>query len=205
MLPSPNALIAELQRDPRFKATCPVCRQNFRLSDAVLFAVGDQPPKAALDALQAMRERIKERRRELASNRDLMTKTAQRTAEAVNLGKIVEKIVPSFATFSYEPGDCRALFEPIDYLVFSGLAKQNHVEALFFVDVKSGNARLSSSQRSIKQAVEKRGGALRNHAEARLMAASIGEIFGALGQLMAVCPCCGELFYVSEAHPYYEG
>jgi predicted Holliday junction resolvase-like endonuclease len=37
------------------------------------------------------------------------------------------------------------------------------------------------------------------------MAASMGEIFGALGQLMTVCPDCGELFYVSEAHPYYEG
>ena len=83
-----------------------------------------------------------------------MTKTARRTAEAVNLGKIVEKIVPSFASFSYEPGDCRALFEPIDYLVFSGLAKQNQVEALFFVDVKSGSARLSRAQASIKSAVE---------------------------------------------------
>src|SRR5437588_1368435 len=37
------------------------------------------------------------------------------------------------------------------------------------------------------------------------MRASIGEIFGALGQLLTVCPVCGELFYVSEAHPYYEG
>jgi len=37
------------------------------------------------------------------------------------------------------------------------------------------------------------------------MATSIGEIFGALGQLMTVCPSCGELFYLSEAHPYYEG
>ena len=96
MLPFPTALIAELLQDPRFKATCPVCMQNFRLSDAVLFALGGRPPKAALDALQAMRERIQERRRELASSRDLMTKTARRTAEAVNLGKIVEKIVPSF-------------------------------------------------------------------------------------------------------------
>jgi predicted Holliday junction resolvase-like endonuclease len=73
---------------------------------------------------------------------------------AVNLGKIVEKIVPSFSSFSYEAGDCRALFEPIDYLVFSGLAKRNRVEALFFVDVKSGHARLSSMQHSIKKAIE---------------------------------------------------
>src|SRR2546423_9762053 len=37
------------------------------------------------------------------------------------------------------------------------------------------------------------------------MAASIGKLFGAPGQLMTVCPSCGELFYVSEGHPYYEG
>src|ERR1700694_2245820 len=37
------------------------------------------------------------------------------------------------------------------------------------------------------------------------MTAGIGEIFSALGHLMGVCPCCGELFYVSEAHPYYQG
>src|SRR5947209_14401634 len=41
--------------------------------------------------------------------------------------------------------------------------------------------------------------------EADGIAASISEIFGALGQLMAVCPACGEPFYVSEARPYYEG
>jgi len=151
---SPDALVAELQRDKRFKATCPSCMEDFRLADAVLFAWSDRPPKAALQALQAIRNRIQERKREVAHSRELMTKTARRTAQAVNLGKIVEKIVPSFASFSYEPGDCRALFEPIDYLVFSGLAKQNQVEALFFVDVKSGNARLGSGQSSIKKPVE---------------------------------------------------
>ena len=151
---SPTPLVAELQRDTRFKATCPGCMEDFRLTDAVLFAWNDQPPTAALQALQAMRDCIKERKRELARSRELMTKIARRTAQAVNLGKIVEKIVPSFASFAYEPGDCRALFEPIDYVVFSGLARQNNVEALFFVDVKSGNACLSSTQNCIKRAVE---------------------------------------------------
>jgi hypothetical protein len=37
------------------------------------------------------------------------------------------------------------------------------------------------------------------------MATGVGEIFGALGQLMTVCPDCGELFHVSEARPYYQG
>ena len=149
-----QVLVAELQRDTRFKATCPSCMEAFRLRDTALFeAAGPMPPEA-LKAVQAMREAIQERRAALIRNRELMTKTARRTAQAVNLGKIVEKIVPSFPSFSYEPGDCRALFQPIDYLVFSGLAKHDQVEAIFFVDVKSGNARLSFAQRGIKQAVE---------------------------------------------------
>jgi predicted Holliday junction resolvase-like endonuclease len=83
-----------------------------------------------------------------------MSKRAQKTSETVNLGKIVEKIVPSFASFAHAPGDCRALFEPIDYLIFSGLSSRSRVDSLHFVDVKSGKARLSPGQRSIKTIVE---------------------------------------------------
>jgi predicted Holliday junction resolvase-like endonuclease len=149
-----TVLIAELQRDKRFKATCPSCMEDFALSDAVLFALGADPPEAALAALNAIRTRIKERKAALRESRERMTKGARRTAEAVNLGMIVEKIVPSFPSFAYEAGDCRAMFEPIDYLVFSGLTTRNQVEALYFVEVKSGNARLTGPQQSIKKAVE---------------------------------------------------
>ena len=149
-----TVLITELQRDKRFKATCPACMEDFALSDAVLFALSAEPPAAALAALNAMRARIKERKATLRASRERMTTGARRTAEAVNLGMIVEKIVPSFPSFAYEAADCRAMFEPIDYLVFSGLTARNQVEALYFVEVKSGNARLSGSQQSIKKAVE---------------------------------------------------
>ena len=37
------------------------------------------------------------------------------------------------------------------------------------------------------------------------MTNEIATIFGALGELMGLCPCCGELFYVSEARPFYDG
>lgn len=86
--------------------------------------------------------------------RERMTARAQKTAQAVNLGKIIEKIAPSFSTFSYSPGDCRALFEPIDYIVFSGLTKNASVDALYFIDVKSGKARLNQIQKSIKERVQ---------------------------------------------------
>ena len=43
--------------------------------------------------------------------------------------------------------------DPIDYVVFDGLTIDRHVERITFVEVKSGTARESSTQRSISQAI----------------------------------------------------
>jgi predicted Holliday junction resolvase-like endonuclease len=147
-------LIEKLQNNKRFMGTCPSCDEDFRLAGATLFALDGQPPEAALAAIKATRERIKEQKASLANARERMTTRAQRTAHAVNLGKIVEKIVPSFAEFSYSAGDCRALLEPIDYLMFLGLTNRVEVDALVFLEVKSGKARLTDMQKSIKERVE---------------------------------------------------
>jgi predicted Holliday junction resolvase-like endonuclease len=152
-----NELIARLQRNTRFMGTCPSCSEDFRLADATLFSIEDAPPEEALAVIQGIREAIQERKQELKRAKARMTERAEATAQAVNLGKIVEKIVPSFSTFGYPPGDCRALFEPIDYLVFSGLTGRRQVDSIHFVDVKSGGARLAPKQRTIKNVVERGG------------------------------------------------
>lgn len=37
------------------------------------------------------------------------------------------------------------------------------------------------------------------------MSNSLGSTFKELGQVLGVCPCCGDLFYLSEARPYLDG
>jgi len=154
MASSSRDLIKEFRHNKRFRGTCPACEATFRLADIVMYSLSDAPPEEAAEAIRILRRNLKERREELASLRHRMTTRAQNTAAAVNLGKIVEKIVPSFSTFAHMAGDCRALFEPIDYIVFSGLAKNRLVDKLVFLDVKSGGARLTKDQRNIKQVVE---------------------------------------------------
>lgn len=34
---------------------------------------------------------------------------------------------------------------------------------------------------------------------------NLGNTFEEIGQILGVCPCCGELFYLSEAKPYLAG
>ena len=134
--------------------TCPQCHEDFRLADATLFDIKASLPEEVEEAIATVKQRIKARKEEIAATRIRMTQRAEKTAHAVNLGKIIEKIVPSFSSFAFSSGDCRALFEPIDYVIFSGLTANGSVDALYLADVKSGAARLTVGQRSIKNAVQ---------------------------------------------------
>jgi predicted Holliday junction resolvase-like endonuclease len=96
---------------------------------------------------------IKDTLKELETERREKPKRVKRAAVSVNIGKIVEKIVPSFGEFPYQRGDCRALFEPIDYVIFNGLSR-NKLVSIEIVDVKTGNAQLAPGEREIKAAVE---------------------------------------------------
>src|SRR5260370_30798860 len=48
-------------------------------------------------------------------------------------------------------------------------------------------------------------GSLRTEKSTSQTTPRVAKVFDALAQLMGVCPCCGELFYVSEARPFYDG
>ena len=48
------------------------------------------------------------------------------------------------------------MFEPIDYVAFKGLSAKSSIDAVVFIDVKSGAAGLQGSQRQIKRTVEER-------------------------------------------------
>jgi len=84
---------------------------------------------------------------------------AQHRSEAVLTGKIAEQFAPLWLDFPFHPRDVRFLGSPIDFVVFDGAteARQGRGAALrriVFVDIKTGNARLTPVQRRIKQCVE---------------------------------------------------
>jgi predicted Holliday junction resolvase-like endonuclease len=150
----PENLIPKLKRDKHLYGTCPHCGEDFRLGTALLFSLRDDFPDEALARIRELKEALKERREELREMKNRMTKRSQITTESVNLGKILEKIAPSFNGFQFVTHDCRSLLEPIDYLIFSGLHQTGAVESLTFLELKSGGARLTPAQKEIAEAVE---------------------------------------------------
>ena len=47
------------------------------------------------------------------------------------------------------------MLDPIDYVIFDGLAEQSKVTNLHFLNVKTGASKLNDHQKQVKDAVEK--------------------------------------------------
>lgn len=79
-------------------------------------------------------------------------KEALRLSRATLRGQVAEQLAPLLPGFDYSLDDARFLGAPVDYVVFDGYGDDDEVEVVF-VEVKTGNARLSRGERRIRDAV----------------------------------------------------
>ena len=129
------------------------CGGEFKLAESILFD-GTKPfPEEALDAQKRFEESLKTREDLLKKRMKLATQTAQATTTAVNIGKNLEKVLPTMNDFKWLAPDSKFLGDPIDLIIFNGLS-ENKVSSISFVEVKSGKARLNNHQKTIRDAIE---------------------------------------------------
>jgi len=101
-------------------------------------------------------EELEERVKRLREKRKQAKERATRATTSVNVGKVIEKIVPALPCFKYNPQDCRGLFDPIDFIHFDGLSKNGEVNFIRIIDLKTGRAGLNTHQIQIKDAIERK-------------------------------------------------
>lgn len=88
----------------------------------------------------------------LFERRTVLRREGLEQSRAVLKGQIGEQLAPLLPGFEFSLADARFLGAPIDYVVFDGYSDGDDVEVVF-VEVKSGNARLSSGERRVRDAV----------------------------------------------------
>ena len=139
-------------RESNLYAECP-CGGEFKLSRSILFD-GTKPfPEKALEIQKRFKEELKDREEKLKKRRKLATEKAQITTKAVNIGKNLEKVLPTMRDFKWTVPDSKFLGDPIDLIIFNGLSI-NKVKSINFIEVKSGKAGLNNHQKSIRDAIE---------------------------------------------------
>ena len=145
--------LIEFLKKNNFVAECSECNEPLKLKEVDLFAMDEFTPEAE-EIYKQMKAEIAERRKELKEMETKKPERIEKTTKHVNLGFIFERIAPTLPDFPFDKNDCRSMFDPIDYVIFEGLHKTGKVEKLFFVDIKSGDAKLGKTQKQIKEIVE---------------------------------------------------
>ena len=145
-------IIQFLQKN-NFKAECANCGDSFSLKDSLLFSP-DEFTSQAKELLKEKKEFLKARKLEISQRTATTTQRLETTTQSVNIGFILERLAPVLKEFRFDKNDCRSLFDPIDYVIFDGLNKTGEVQKIFFIDIKTGEARLKKNQKAVKQKVQ---------------------------------------------------
>lgn len=86
---------------------------------------------------------------ELPSHR----KDAVLKSRAILGGHFSEQMAPFLPNFPYLPTECKFLGKPIDFIAFNGMDDKK-IDEVVFVEVKSGNSKLSSQEKNLKEAIK---------------------------------------------------
>jgi len=145
-------LILSLQQS-NLLAECPHCNDEFLISNAMLFDGTKNFPDPAEKIRQELQKNLDEELALLKKRRVMADEGAEKKAIEVGIGKIIEKVLPAYKNFNMPLADCRFLAEPIDMIVFEG-ASESKINHITFLDIKTGNAKLNTHQRQIRDAVK---------------------------------------------------
>ena len=99
---------------------------------------------------------------EKVKNRALLSEKLKTTrsdaikrSRAVIGGQVTEQIAPFLPDFPCTPGDVRFVGKPIDFVAFPGTAEGHEIKEVLFIEVKTGESKLSQREKEIRTAVEK--------------------------------------------------
>jgi predicted Holliday junction resolvase-like endonuclease len=82
-----------------------------------------------------------------------IVKTRLKQSRAVIGGLVSEQMAPLLPGFPFDPGDCRFVGKPVDFIVFKGMNEKNITEVVF-LEVKSGASRnLNDQERKLRDVV----------------------------------------------------
>ena len=83
-----------------------------------------------------------------------IVKARLKQSRAVLGGLVSEQIAPLLPDFPFDPGDCRFIGKPVDFIVFKGMNEQN-IKEVIFLEVKSGVSKnLNPQEKRLRETIQ---------------------------------------------------
>ena len=82
-----------------------------------------------------------------------IVKDRLKQSRAVLGGLVSEQIAPMLPGFPFDPGDCRFVGKPVDFIVFKGMSEKN-ISEVIFLEIKSGSSHsLNDQEKKLKETI----------------------------------------------------
>lgn len=149
MSSSAGALFAEISAT---MCICPCCGDVVWLSDTRLFLKG-RKTHSIFDDLEIEDSRL-QRSEERLDEREDDLREAARVDGVRSAKRYLKKIDPIFHARGIEPHDVKIIFDPVEYVVFSGMSR-NALKSIHFIAHAAKNTRSEKIQKSLMNAIRK--------------------------------------------------
>jgi predicted Holliday junction resolvase-like endonuclease len=131
---------------------CPHCDRFFRLTDISL-SYRTKPRRTFLDTLEKDEGRLEKAQERFQELRGEIREQARERGRR-QLPKLLKKADSIFSRRGYFPQDAKALFDPIDFIVFDGMNQKDRVRRIVLFDGPADGRVRETVQRSTRRAVK---------------------------------------------------
>ncbi len=141
-------LLLFLRENRHIFSICPECGSINRLSDLQLAKRG----RYRIDWMDKLETRLQSwetRESNLEERRHELRQAAKQRAEKRELPRLLRKVAPVFSRWKLDPRDVRAIFNPVEFVVFDGMNSERGVRRVTMLHLGPK----SSLSRSIEGAI----------------------------------------------------
>jgi predicted Holliday junction resolvase-like endonuclease len=148
-----NELISSFHDFQKILVICPACKQIHRLSELKLSYRG-RAKRTWLDKLRDETEKVERAEEHFEEQRDEIKMKAQEKGRR-QLPGLLKKCVPVICAHGYYPQDLKAIFDPIDFVIFDGMNLKERVKRIVLFDGPAHDNKREKVQNSIKKVINK--------------------------------------------------
>jgi predicted Holliday junction resolvase-like endonuclease len=148
-----NDILFMFQSFRRILCVCPCCGDIVRIGDLTLFYKG-KPFKTWLDMYESKILNLERKGEKFdEKEQDIRDKAAEKGRKKVEK-RICKMMCSEIMQMKYNPYDIKAIWHPVDYVVFNGMNNKDKVSDITFLSRKNDDVNLNNIRKTVKECVE---------------------------------------------------
>ena len=147
-------LFKEVQEFRKILCVCPCCGELVRVSDLHLKVKGPTP-KTWLDDYEKKCQMLKKKEDKFQEGEGKLREKAHEKGRKEAQKVFNNAISPTFRALKYDPFDVKPILNPVDFVVFNGMNKNESVSEVIMLSKKCIHPQLNLIRKQVKTAIAK--------------------------------------------------